>query len=285
MKKAALGLTLALTMSTAIACAPANDEGATGDTTYRGAGQTQDGTQTGFRGAGNNDNRDGIMGRGNRGGNGTFGNDNGGMGTFGTDNRGDGLFGNRDMNANRGGAGMRGYGTGYGNSGAGYGRDTVDRGTTDFGRNGRGGGFLYGGAGPRMNGARDYGMGTGLNRGDMNGTQRFGYGAYDDNIARNLERRVLTIPGVRDARVVINQNDIIVGVDVNGREDNVIRQVRQEIREEARGKNVHVTTDSDIFGRLGNGNNVGNILNDLGRNGNTGRTGTNGRTGATNSPR
>jgi hypothetical protein len=277
MKKAALGLTLVLTMSTAIACAPANDEGATGDTTYRGAGQTQDGTQTGFRGAGNNDNRNGITGRGN-----------GGMGTYGTDNRDNGLFGNRDMNAHRGGAGTRGYGTGYGNSGSGYGMDAADKGTAGFGRNGngRGGGFLYGGAGPRMNGARDNGMGTGLNRGDMNGyTQRFGNGAYDDNISRNLERRVLTIPGVRDARVVINQNDIIVGVDVNGREDDVIRQVRQEIQEESRGKNVHVTTDSDIFGRLGNGNNFGNILNDLGRNGNNNRTGNNGRTGATNSPR
>lgn len=263
MKKAALGLTLALTMSTAIACAPANDEGAVDDTTYRGAGQTQDGGQTGFRGAGTGD----------------------------TNNRGGGLFGNRDMNADRGGAGMRGYGTGYGTTyGNGYGRDTTDRGTADFGR-GRGGGFLYGGAGSRMNGARDHGMGTGLLRGDMNGyTQGFGNGAYDDTISRNLERRVLSVPGVRDAKVVMNQNNIIVGVDVNGREDNVIQQVRQEIQDEARGRNIHVTADSDIFGRLGNGNNVGNILNDLDlgnnrNNGNTGRTGTNGRTGVTNNPR
>jgi hypothetical protein len=277
MKKAALGLTLALTMSTVIACAPANDEGAVDDTTYRGAtyDDVRDGNRTGILGGGTrNNDRNGITGRGNG---------NGGVGTYGADNRGDGMFGNRDMNAHRGGAGMRGYGTGYGNSGAGFGRDAADRGTVGLDRNGRGGGFLYGGAGPRMNGARDYGMGNGLNRGDINGyTQRFGNGAYNDNISRNLERRVLAIPGVRDARVVINQNDIIVGVDVTGREGDVIRQVRQEIQEESRGKNVHVTTDNDIFGRLGNGNNFGNILNDLGRNNNTGRTGNNGRTGALN---
>ena len=57
MKKSALGLTLALTMSAAIACTPADDEARQGynyDQGYRGANYQQYGTQDNVRGYGQN---------------------------------------------------------------------------------------------------------------------------------------------------------------------------------------------------------------------------------------
>lgn len=228
MKKAALGLALALTMSTAIACAPA-DDGAIGDTTYRGADQR--GTQQfGARGVGNQ--RGGVI-------------------LGGTGNQRQGMYNERGtVGANRGGivgrdrAGVPG-GTVIRDDGM-LARDDDNRTGGLFGRVGRdgglfggdtarrGGGLLYGGAGTRMEGARG-GQGAGIDG------QRMGTQDRDSD----LESRILGIPGVSDAIVVQYGNDIIVGVETEGRNNNVVQQIRQEIQEKARGQQVHINILND----------------------------------------
>lgn len=252
MKKAALGLTLLLTMSTAIACAPADeDQGAAGDPTFRGARQYQEGTQQfGARGAGN------LRGGGVLGGTGNHRqgmyNERGALGTTrggiagGARAAPDGVVIRDDGMLARDGV-TRGTGAGL------FGRDITNRDTDGglFGRDNdgglfdggglfggdttrRGGGLLNGGAGTRMNGTRDA-QDTGI------GGQRVGTQDRD----RELERQVIGIAGVSDVIVVRHGNDIIVGVETEGRNDTVIQQVRQQIQGDARGQQVHINILND----------------------------------------
>jgi|GEM_PF-7055764 len=267
-KKTALGLTLALTMTTAIACAPA-DRGAT--------------DETGFRGTGVHDDRGTHFGtRGGSGQHGAVGNDT-------TLNRGynarGGLFG----------------GTGRNDQGL-YGARNNDSTTTNDRALNRSplGGTIFGGAGSRMNGARtdvDTPRGV-INNGnrlgnreqfdDRTGTLGFnnrtgmlnknntgfnnglGAGAYDARRADEMRNRVLSLQGVRDARVVYHDNAVVVAVDTDKNPKNLSRQIRRVLQGDARGEHVYVTTDRNMFNRVGDldtrwrGGAFGNITDDMG---------------------
>lgn len=233
MKKAALGLTLALTMSTVLACAPGN-QGAVDDVNRRDTtGYYQDGTQTGVRGLGTN--RDGVLGG--------VGNRTGG-GLFGTDNRDGGIFGGNQPgtvgNQMRDGVYGRGADTNIGM----LGRDNVNNPPR------RGGGMLFGGVGPRTQNIRG-----GMNQGaGFNG--QFGFGTFDEELSRTLEQRITGMPEVNNCSVVVMDDAIVIGVDTNegqnqgqrqaraqGNQNNLIQQIRQEVQGQARGKQIFISTD------------------------------------------
>lgn len=281
MKKTALGLTLALTMSAVIACTPADDEARQGynyDQGYRGANYQQYGTQDNVRGYGQNryDNF------------GTYGNDGryrpyaapGLQGQMdrqiGTQqDRGTGLFGNERQGNQRGifnrqgrsffnqqnqgmTNGRRGGQTRtdwYGTDQNGQVQNRTDRSArygaqTDDGI--RGGGANLGGTGNRMEASRDrYEHGGGP----------FGVGRADSNdqndqnqaLAQRISQGCQTIDGVRDAHVVVHYDDILVGVEAEDGQDKdqLEAKVRSAVEKRVNGKQVHVSSDQDMVDQLG----------------------------------
>ncbi|WP_202080199.1 YhcN/YlaJ family sporulation lipoprotein [Caldalkalibacillus salinus] len=221
MKKTALGLTLALVMGATVACTP-GDQGAADDQRLRSAGQYQERThQNDNRSIGTNDIRDrqGLMGRDQNY----------------TDPRYRGLAG-RIGDEDRGTDNRRNMGNGV-----------------------RGGAFLGGGKGTRMQDA------SRLNRGNMR------FGNENTEMARDLEQRILSVPGVEDARVMVDGDDVVCGVETNGNRDEVMKRVEQEVQQDTRGQQVHITDDADIFGRLGNMGNQNQNQNQNGPIEDTGR--------------
>lgn len=315
-KKAALGLTLALTMTTAIACTPGDD--AANENNVRGVGFDQ---------YENNENRNRGQNAGQNGGN-LFGNQNGGQNggdlfgnrngnNLGNANRADvdrldadlndardtpGLFGGTAIHRNDtlgGGTNINNYRAPVGDAeryhlGAGrHGmvdpennfnvrEPALNRGTVNLGDNNdrgiRGGGFIFGGDGPRMKTARTDLGGSGYRNG-----VGLGAGAYNADRVDDIQGRVMNINGVRDAKVITHDNAIIVGVQANGKnQDQIVRQIRQQLQADARGEQIHVTTDPTLYNRIGDldtrlrdnngqafGNaarDIGRLMNDLGRN-------------------
>uniref|UniRef100_UPI0004682467 YhcN/YlaJ family sporulation lipoprotein n=1 Tax=Caldalkalibacillus mannanilyticus TaxID=1418 RepID=UPI0004682467 len=153
-----------------------------------------------------------------------------------------------------------------------------------FGMQGAGG--MNQGAGFGMQGAGGMNRGTGLGTPtDLGARARAGVnnaldaGPYDQNRADDMRRRVMSINGVRDAKVVFHNNAVIVGVDAEGNTNNLVRQVRQQLQGHTRGEQVHVTTDRGMVTRIGDidnrvrtgqpirnmANEIGTLMNDLGR--------------------
>lgn len=88
------------------------------------------------------------------------------------------------------------------------------------------------------------------------------YNQYEGDLAERISRKVAKVDQVDDARTVIYNDDILIAVDTNDRNDkNVEKQVKQAVGDLARGKDVRVVTDENTFNR------VEQIDNDL-RNGN-----------------
>lgn len=227
LKKAALGFTTLLTITTAAACSQTGDDGDQGamnDRNMRGVGLYQERSGDSYNSNRMQDVGDGV-GTGNR----MFGLD--------TDNRDN----KRKL---------------YQQSRAPYQR-------------GNEGGFLNGGVAPRMN--------DGMTEDQTPGRQRTDQ--YDAEQARALKQRVLSIPGVRDANIIVHGNDVICGVETNGSQGDVMERVRKVCQEEMQGARVHVTDDEEMFrrvgdmdGRLQQGNmrdavvEFQSLLRDLGRN-------------------
>jgi hypothetical protein len=256
-KKAALGLALALTITTAIGCSPDNDAARDDVGTTRGAGVYD-----------TNDVRGGDQNRLGMNNNRAYGGVNHYIPPAGDVERYRyGAIGNRD-GANTGNMNL---GTNDGTRNGALGRTNDDR--------IRGGGPLHGGAGYRMHGARtDLGItnpnGLGANNNDNVRRHFNGTAAYDTNRADDIKRRVMDINGVNDARVLLYGNSVIVGVDADNN-DTAIRTIRQDLQGVARGEHIHVTTDRALFNRIGDAddrlrrgetaNDLGGILNDMGR--------------------
>lgn len=120
---------------------------------------------------------------------------------------------------------------------------------------------------------------TDRNQDNQNITRNGSYtGGYDGELADRLEDRIRKIDNVKDARVIITDESVLVGIDSQGeRHPNVERDVRNTVKKMT-NKDVRVATDSDMFNRIGaigndlrNGNafqevesDVNNILEDLG---------------------
>lgn len=116
-----------------------------------------------------------------------------------------------------------------------------------------------------FNGTRNGQNGTMRNRGFNNGAnngmmQNRGFNAqnnngnyhenYDSSSAQRIVSSVTQIKGVNDARVIVHNDDIVVGVESNKDQDKVRKQVEDKVKGLAKGKNVHVVTDTDAVGRI-----------------------------------
>lgn len=73
---------------------------------------------------------------------------------------------------------------------------------------------------------------------------------YDSQTAQNIANRVVRINGVDDCRVIVHNDDVVVGVEANKNADQVQQKVERTVQTLANGKNVHVVTDADIVGRI-----------------------------------
>ncbi|OIJ16578.1 hypothetical protein BKP37_04905 [Anaerobacillus alkalilacustris] len=174
--------------------------------------------------------------------------------------------------AGRHGGGFGGYGTGYG-TGVGQGAGLGVRGHgTGFG--GAGTGYRPGmGHGPGFGGAGVVGDREGYvdDRGIVRGrgtTGRQGIGGlgqtgrtemrgfayphgYDAATVQRISAKVADVENVRDSRVIVHENRIIVGVDANGQDTKRIeKDVRQSVSDLADDKEVFVVTDRGQFDQV-----------------------------------
>ncbi len=98
------------------------------------------------------------------------------------------------------------------------------------------------------------------------------------DLVKRIRDRVKGMNDVNDARVVVNGDTVLVGIDTNARNDQAIRDKVKNTVQQMTDKNVRVTTDEDMFTRIrnvdddlrgGNGfaevrSDVNEIMNDLG---------------------
>ncbi len=73
---------------------------------------------------------------------------------------------------------------------------------------------------------------------------------YDSRTAQNIANRVVRMNGVEDCRVIVHDDDVVVGVETNGNAARIEDKVERTVHGLADGKNVHVVTDTDIVGRI-----------------------------------
>ncbi|KHF42010.1 YhcN/YlaJ family sporulation lipoprotein [Halalkalibacter okhensis] len=75
---------------------------------------------------------------------------------------------------------------------------------------------------------------------------------YDGKTVQRLTERVERVDGVDDARVIVHENDVVVGITANGDHDDVKKEVEKTVNGLAKDKDVRVVTDSDAVGRIRN---------------------------------
>lgn len=73
---------------------------------------------------------------------------------------------------------------------------------------------------------------------------------YDSRAAKRIADSVSKINGVRDARVIVRGNDVIVGVETTKDRTSVQREVEQRVKSLTTGKNVYVVTDNNSVARI-----------------------------------
>lgn len=105
------------------------------------------------------------------------------------------------------------------------------------------------------------------------------YSGYDNELSNRLSDRIEKLKNVEDARVIVYGDQIMIAVDTNDRNDADVKDsVRSEVAKVTKQKNISISTDEDVFGRMGDVNNrledgsgfeevqadVNGILNDIG---------------------
>jgi hypothetical protein len=109
------------------------------------------------------------------------------------------------------------------------------------------------------NDARPIGYNTneGDNRVDMNRDMMDRNAAYDEgydgDLAERIQKKVNDMNNVDDAHVILNDNNVIVGIDTSEQNKKAMdRKVEKEIQPMVAGRDVQVTTDDSIVGRIEN---------------------------------
>lgn len=164
------------------------------------------------------------------------------------------------MNGGTGTAGETGGTAGYGDGS--LGGSVADRGTSHYGTAGQGTG-MTGNAGntnghDRMTGQNDRLTGQDTaNNGSRNMNQagttqdRVNYHKdYDGETAQRTVKQVEEIDGVEEARVIVNDDNMVVGLTADGDIDNVRTEVERSLNESADNKEVYVVTDNDAVDRI-----------------------------------
>ena len=105
------------------------------------------------------------------------------------------------------------------------------------------------------------------------------YSGYDNELSKRLAKRINKLKNVDDSRVIVYGDQIMIGVDTNDKNDADVKdKVRSEVAKVTKQKNISISTDEDVFGRMGDVNNrladgngfeevqsdVNAILNDIG---------------------
>ncbi|WP_170289322.1 YhcN/YlaJ family sporulation lipoprotein [Metabacillus lacus] len=91
--------------------------------------------------------------------------------------------------------------------------------------------------------------------GHLNGTGNNNQGR-DRELKEDISERVSRIRNVRNVDTVISGDTVLIGIDVNRRDDdNTREQVRRAVAPMTRGKDVRVVTDERQLGRMRNINN------------------------------
>ena len=96
--------------------------------------------------------------------------------------------------------------------------------------------------------------GLGTQQHGMQGQQARGaryHQDYDGQTVQKIQQRVNEIDNVRDARVIVHDNTVVIGIEATGRDHaQVKKQVQQQVQKMAEGKQVHVVTDQDAVTRI-----------------------------------
>ncbi|MED4401066.1 YhcN/YlaJ family sporulation lipoprotein [Metabacillus fastidiosus] len=131
-------------------------------------------------------------------------------------------------------------------------------------------GTMYGNTG--TNGTGNNNMNTAANNTGY-------YNRADQDLADKVVNRVEKMANVDDARVLVTDDNIVVAVDTNDRNNkNVEKQVAKSVDKMANGRNVRVVTDEAMYTRIRNvdndirnnvnrtdiGDTIGDIMRDLG---------------------
>lgn len=105
------------------------------------------------------------------------------------------------------------------------------------------------------------------------------YGREERELSERVRKTVEKMKNVEDAHVVVTDNNILVAVDTNDKNDKAMREsITKELSNVASGRNVQVVTDEGTVSRVRNINNninnggergtidtdINNLMNDLG---------------------
>ncbi|MFC0188035.1 YhcN/YlaJ family sporulation lipoprotein [Fictibacillus aquaticus] len=84
--------------------------------------------------------------------------------------------------------------------------------------------------------------------------QNAGYDeGYNGDLAQRIQKKVNDMNNVDDAHVILDDNNVIVGIDTSEKNKGAMdRKVEREIKPLAAGRDVKVTTDDSIVGRIEN---------------------------------
>ncbi|RKD22063.1 hypothetical protein BEP19_13395 [Ammoniphilus oxalaticus] len=104
---------------------------------------------------------------------------------------------------------------------------------------------------------------TGFNRNATGGVTNHN---HDQRLARTAAKEARSVANVTKATAIANGNDIVIGIDVKqGADRNKVEQnVRQKVKANQSGYNIHVTSDSKIHSRIHNvSTRMANGMNDM----------------------
>jgi spore cortex protein len=73
---------------------------------------------------------------------------------------------------------------------------------------------------------------------------------YDGKTAQQLANRVDDIEGVEDCRVIVHENDVVVGVQTDSNNEKIKNRVQKVVQQQVEGKDVRVVTDKNTVGRI-----------------------------------
>ncbi len=73
---------------------------------------------------------------------------------------------------------------------------------------------------------------------------------YEGKTVQQLSRRIERVDGVDEARVIMHDDDVVVGITTSGNMNDVKKDVERTVKGLADGKDVRVVTDSDAVGRI-----------------------------------
>lgn len=79
------------------------------------------------------------------------------------------------------------------------------------------------------------------------------YNRGDGEVAQKVKNQVEKMDNVDDARVLVTDNNVLVAVDTNDRNDKEMKEnITQKVRNMADGRNIQVLTDEGAFTRIRN---------------------------------